>query len=146
MGNLYAATPGQSPGVARIYIYIYVWIWIWDRVRIHVPQEHETIWNHGSCFSSNLPHHCYPPFLETSRRKAWQLCLSNNLSTSTSLTLRVDQYSNMFIICANSVETYRNTVSVLEPWQLGMHDVPVPQKSFVCWLIKDLAARGPFGC
>ena len=23
MGNLYAATPGQSPGVARIYIYIY---------------------------------------------------------------------------------------------------------------------------
>ena len=24
MGNLYAATPGQNPGVARIYIYIYI--------------------------------------------------------------------------------------------------------------------------
>jgi hypothetical protein len=22
MGNLYAATPGQNPGVARVYIYI----------------------------------------------------------------------------------------------------------------------------
>ena len=26
MGNLYAATPGLSPGVARIYIYIYIYI------------------------------------------------------------------------------------------------------------------------
>ena len=25
MGNLYAATPGQNPGVARIYIYIYIY-------------------------------------------------------------------------------------------------------------------------
>jgi hypothetical protein len=24
MGNLYAATPGQNPGVARIYIYVCV--------------------------------------------------------------------------------------------------------------------------
>jgi hypothetical protein len=24
MGNLYAATPGQNPGVARVYIYIYI--------------------------------------------------------------------------------------------------------------------------
>jgi hypothetical protein len=24
MGNLYAATPGQNPGVARIYIYMLV--------------------------------------------------------------------------------------------------------------------------
>ena len=29
MGNLYAATPGQSPGVARnIYIYIYVCLYV----------------------------------------------------------------------------------------------------------------------
>ena len=28
MGNLYAATPGQNPGVARIYIYTYTYIYI----------------------------------------------------------------------------------------------------------------------
>ena len=27
MGNLYAATPGQNPGVARIYIYIYIYMY-----------------------------------------------------------------------------------------------------------------------
>ena len=31
MGNLYAATPGQNPGAARIYIYIYKIIYIWSR-------------------------------------------------------------------------------------------------------------------
>ena len=30
MGNLYAATPGQNPGVARIYIYIYIYIYTVD--------------------------------------------------------------------------------------------------------------------
>ena len=28
MGTLYAATPGPSPGVARIYIYIYMYTYI----------------------------------------------------------------------------------------------------------------------
>ena len=28
MGNLYAATPGQNPGVAHIYIYMYIYIYI----------------------------------------------------------------------------------------------------------------------
>ena len=29
MGHIYAATPGQNPGVARIYIYIYVYVYIY---------------------------------------------------------------------------------------------------------------------
>ena len=34
MGTLYAATPGQSPGVARIYIYIYIRIYIYTYIYI----------------------------------------------------------------------------------------------------------------
>ena len=36
MGNLYAATPGQNPGVARIYIYIYIYIYIHTYVYIQL--------------------------------------------------------------------------------------------------------------
>ena len=36
MGNLYAATPGQSPGVARIYIYIYVYTYMHTYIYIYI--------------------------------------------------------------------------------------------------------------
>ena len=48
MGNLYAATPGQNPGVARIYtsIYIYIYIYhyiIYDPFRLTMSYSLETV-------------------------------------------------------------------------------------------------------